>query len=276
MVKFIADSSCDMLEMEGVNFESIPMTIYTDEVSYLDDQNINITQMLDALASHKGRSYTACPSIETWLKAFEGADTIYIGTITSKLSGTYNSAVAAKNIYLQSHPETKICVFDTLSTGAELRLLMEKLVELDRAGMTFEEICKAGAEYLKTTRLFFSLRSLHNLAQNGRVSKVVAAAVGVLGIRIVATASEEGTIEPIAKCRGDKRVVEELLNQLEKAGFRSGKIRLGHTENPGFAQTIFTELKKRYPKADILLYQARGLCSYYSERGAIFVGIETA
>lgn len=51
----------------------------------------------------------------------------------------------------------------------------------------------------------FALKSLHNLAQNGRVSKVVAAAAGVLGISVFGTASQEGTLEPSAKCRGRKR-----------------------------------------------------------------------
>ncbi|MEI3245176.1 MAG: DegV family protein [Lachnospiraceae bacterium] len=213
MVKFVADSSCDMLDMPGVCFVSVPLTIHTDNKQWTDDDTMDISDMLDTLSVYKGRSYTSCPGIEAWLTAYEGADTIYVGTLTSGLSGTYNAALAAANIYRQKHPNVQIEVFDTLSTGPELRLLMEKLVELDSEGLSFSEVCKAAHAYMKQTRLFFSFCSLHNFAQNGRVSKAVAAAVGMLGIRIVGTASPQGTIEPITKCRGDKRALNALFRR---------------------------------------------------------------
>lgn len=224
MTRFIADSCSDMLQMEGVDFVAVPLTISTDVKDYVDDENLDVKGMTEDLAGYKGKSCTACPGVESWLKAFEGADVIYVGTMTSTLSGTYNSALVAKEMYQQSHPEARIHVFDTLSAGPELRLLMEKLTELDREGKNFEEVVRLGCEYMKRTRLFFALKSLHNLAQNGRVSKVVAAAAGVLGISVFGTASQEGTLEPSAKCRGRKKVVEEFLNEITKTGFQKGRI----------------------------------------------------
>ena len=211
MTKFVADSSCDMLDYEGVNFEAVPLDIFTDEVRYTDNADINITEMLDMLASYKGRSYTACPGVDGWLKAFEGADKIYVVTLTSGLSGTYNSAVVAKDIFLQDNPDVQIEVFDTLSTGPEMRLIIEKIIELDGQGLSFEEVCKKTREYIKKTRLFFSFISLHNFAQNGRVSKIVAAAVSMIGISIIGTASEDGKVEPSIKCRGEKKVLANIM-----------------------------------------------------------------
>ena len=152
---------------------------------------------------------------------------------------------------------------------------MEKLVELDSEGLSFSEVCKAAHAYMKQTRLFFRFCSLHNFAQNGRVSKAVAAAVGMLGIRIVGTASPQGTIEPITKCRGDKRALNALLGELDTIGFSKGKLRIGHTQNQALADTFASLVRQKYPQADILVYPARGLCSYYGERGAIFFGAET-
>jgi len=275
MTKFVADSSCDLLEYEGVNFEAVPLDIFTDEVRYTDDADINITEMLDMLASYKGRSYTACPGVDGWLKAFEGADKIYVVTLTSGLSGTYNSAVVAKDIFLQENPEAQIEVFDTLSTGPEMRLIVEKIIELDSMGLSFEEVCEKAREYIKKTRLFFSFISLHNFAQNGRVSKVVAAAVNMIGISIIGTASEEGTIDPIAKCRGEKKVLAKLMESLEEAGYKGGKFRICHVENEELAAKVVALVKEKYPEADAVLYKARGLCSYYAERGGIILGCET-
>lgn len=274
MTRFIADSCSDLLQIEGVDFVAVPLTISTDTSDYIDDQDLDIKGMLDDLAAYKRKSGTACPSVERWLKAFEGADTIYIGTMTSTLSGTYNSALVAKDLYEQSHPEVKIHVFDTLSAGPELRLLMEKLIELDQSGMEFEEVCKMGEDYMQKTRLFFALKSLHNLAQNGRVNKVVAAAAGALGISVLGTASTEGTLEPVSKCRGDKKVIAGFLEEIRKAGFTQGKIRINHVENLTLAGKLRDAILEKYPDAEIMIYEARGLCSYYAERGGMLVGVE--
>ena len=274
MTRFIADSCSDLLQIEGVDFVAVPLTISTDTSDYVDDQDLDIKGMLDDLATYKGKSGTACPSVERWLEAFEGADTIYIGTMTSTLSGTYNSALVAKDLYEQSHPEVKIHVFDTLSAGPELRLLMEKLIELDQSGMEFEEVCKMGEDYMQKTRLFFALKSLHNLAQNGRVNKVVAAAAGALGISVLGTASEEGTLEAVSKCRGDKKVIAGFLEEIGKAGFTQGKIRNNHLENLTLAEKLRDAILEKYPDAEIMIYEARGLCSYYAERGGMLVGVE--
>lgn len=274
MTRFIADSSSDMFQMEGVDFVSVPLTISTDGKDYIDDEKLNVGEMTKELSEYKGKSCTACPSIESWLNAFEGADMIYVGTLTSTLSGTYNSALVAKEMYEQNHPDVKIHVFDTLSAGPELRLLMEKLVELDKSGKTFEEVVSLGDAYLEQTRLFFALKSLHNLVQNGRVSKVVAAAAGAFGISVFGTASEEGTLEPSAKCRGEKKVIAAFLDEIRKSGFQKGKIRISHVENVTLAEKLMGLLKEQYPESDICVYEARGLCSYYAERGGILIGVE--
>lgn len=274
MTRFITDSCSDMIQTEGGNFVSVPLVISTDEKEYVDDEYLDIHEMLDDLSVYKGKSGTACPSVESWLHAFEGADTIFVVTMTSALSGTYNSALVAKKIYEHSHPEAKIHVFDTLSAGPELRLLMEKLFSFERAGKTFEEIVRCGEKYLQTTRLFFALKSLHNLAQNGRVNKVIAAAAGALGISVLGTASTEGTLESSAKCRGDKKVIAGMLEEITKAGFQNGKVRISHVENPELAEKLRIALMERFPEAEILIYKARGLCSYYAERGGILVGVE--
>lgn len=274
MTRFITDSCSDMIQTQGGNFVSVPLVISTDEKEYVDDEYLDIHEMLDDLSVYKGKSGTACPSVESWLHAFEGADTIFVATMTSALSGTYNSALVAKKIYEHSHPEAKIHVFDTLSAGPELRLLMEKLFSFERAGKTFEEIVRCGEKYLQTTRLFFALKSLHNLAQNGRVNKVIAAAAGALGISVLGTASAEGTLESSAKCRGDKKVIAGMLEEITKAGFQNGKVRISHVENPELAEKLRIALMERFPEAEILTYKARGLCSYYAERGGILVGVE--
>lgn len=274
-VKFVVDSSCDMRDTEYSNLTTVPLTISTDKHNWLDE-DLDINEMLSELESYKGRSYTACPNVECWMNAFRGADVVYVATLTSGLSGTYNSAMVARDLYLKENPDVKIQVFDTLSTGAEIRLFVEKLMELNNQGCSFEEVCQKAREYKKKTRLLFSLKSLHNLAQNGRINKAIASAIGVLGISIIGMASSQGTLQPITKSRGDKRVVAKMLDELKKLGYNGGKIRISHVENEPLANQIKAAIKDLYHGADVLVYKARGLCSYYAERGAILMGCELA
>lgn len=272
--KIVADSSCDMWELNGVDFAVAPMTISTDNKHYVDNQELDVHLMSEELAKYKGVSHTACPSVGSWLDCYEGFDEIFVITLTGAMSGTYNSAMTAKGIYEEENENVKVHVFDSLSTGPEMRLLIEKLKEMIEEDLTFEEIVEKGQDYLNHTRLFFALKSLHNFAMNGRVSKTVASAIGVLNISIFATASEKGTIQQISKCRGEKKVVKSMIEHLEDAGYHGGKVRISHADNLKLAHNVRDKILELYPNADIIVYPMGGLCTYYAEIGGLLVGCE--
>jgi DegV family protein with EDD domain len=274
MVKFVADSACDLKEYPGICFETVPLSISTDERDYTDNEDLNVHEVLDYLEGYNDRSYTACPSIDAWLKAFEGADEIYCVTITSGLSGTFNGANIAREQYLEDHPDTKIYVVDSLSTGPGMVLLLEKLAELKSQGKSFEEVCTAIDRYRKRLKLYCSLSSLHNLAQNGRVNKLIASAIGFMNIKILGTASKEGTIEQVGKCRGNNRMIDKIIEQLKENGFTKGKIRICHVECLEFANAVAEKIRSIFNCTDIKIVPARVLCSYYAERGGIILGCE--
>ena len=272
--KIVTDSSCDIWELNGVDFAVAPMTISTDNKHYVDNQELDVRLMSEDLAKYKGVSHTACPSVGSWLDCYEGSDEVFVVTLTGAMSGTYNSAMTAKGIYEEEDENVKIHVFDSLSTGPEMRLLIEKLKEMIEEDLTFEEIVEKGQDYLNHTRLFFALKSLHNFAMNGRVSKAVASAIGVLNISIFATASEEGTIQQISKCRGEKKVVKSMIEHLENAGYHGGKVRISHADNLKLAHNVRDKILELYPHADIIVYPMGGLCTYYAEIGGLLVGCE--
>lgn len=272
--KIVADSSCDMWELNGVDFAVAPMTISTDNKHYVDNQKLDVHLMSEELAKYKGVSHTACPSVGSWLDCYEGYDEVFVVTLTGAMSGTYNSAMTAKGIYEEENENVKVHVFDSLSTGPEMRLLIEKLKEMIEEDLPFEEIVEKGQDYLNHSRLFFALKSLHNFAMNGRVSKTVASAIGVLNISIFATASEEGTIQQISKCRGEKKVVKSMIEHLENAGYHGGKVRISHADNLKLAHSVRDKILELYPHADIIVYPMGGLCTYYAEKGGLLVGCE--
>ena len=125
--------------------------------------------LAEMMRTYKGRTSTSCPNISDWLTAYEGADEVYVVTITGTLSGAYNAALLAGEEYEQSHEGARVFVLDSLSTGAESRLLVERLAALIKAGKPFDTVCKEIRAYHEHTHLLFALESLANLARNGRV-----------------------------------------------------------------------------------------------------------
>lgn len=94
--RIVADSSCDLLTLDGADFISVPLSIRTDAEEFYDDTNLDVDAMVSTLRDTKGRSYSACPNIADWESAFGESGNVIAFTITSALSGSYNAACVAK------------------------------------------------------------------------------------------------------------------------------------------------------------------------------------
>ena len=274
-VRLVADSSCDLLTLSGTDFVSVPLTIRTETEEFRDDATLDVDEMVRALRDTNGRSYSACPNLADWEEAFGGRGDVIAFTITSGLSGSYGVACAAKESCEERDPSRRIQVFDSLSAGPEIALLIEKAAAELRAGTNFDTVCNVLKSYQSQTHLLFALESMHNLAQNGRIGKLAAAMAGVLGIRAVGQAGSEGTLEMLGKCRGHQKTQKFMLHEMERLGFKGGRVRIGHCQNAAFALELCSEIQHRFPGADVKSYPLRGLCSYYAERGGIMLGFES-
>ncbi len=275
-IKIVADSSCDLFTLKDAEYAFAPMKIITNEWEFVDDESIDVDGMVDYLYQYKGESKSSCPNTNDWLDAFGDADDIFCVTITSGLSGSYNSACLAKQIYESENEGKRVHVFDSLSAGPEITLIIEKIEDCIKQGLPYEDICRNVEEYMKKTGLVFMLKSLKNFANNGRVSPIVARLVGIAGICIVGKASSEGTLEPLHKCRGEQRSLKTLVEDIEAEGFCSGKISIGHCQNESAANKLKEMIIAKFEDAQIEIHKFRGLCSFYAEKGGVLVGFERA
>lgn len=271
--KIISDSGANVLHLDDASFENIPLTIHVDGTDYQDDASLSVDEFIEALHQNDGKTSTACPSIAQWKKAFEGADEIYAITITSVLSGSYNSAVQAANLYREDHPETKIHVIDSLSAGPEMELIIDKLEESIDAGLNFDEICAKINAYKEKTHLNFALESLDNLAKNGRISPAVAKVAKMLKIRIIGR-PDDGKLTPIGKARGARKTISYLIKDMEEHGFSNGRVIIAHILNEEGADNLKQAILDKHPEASVEIRKARGLCTYYAQKGGLMVGYE--
>ena len=211
----VSDSSCEIRELEnpapGVQFALVPFKIRVGEREYVDLATLNTQQMLQAMTDYNGASTTACPSPEEWAEYFLQADNVFAFTISSNLSGSYNAAMAAREMVLEEHPEKKIFVLDTLSCSGALAGAAELANKLIGEDQAFDDICFALKKFADSTHILFALASFDNLAKNGRVNRVVGFIAGRLNMRVLGRRTPDGKIDFYFKTRGETRVLAKIL-----------------------------------------------------------------
>lgn len=271
-IRLITDSSANEKNAARNNLSVVPLTISLGGQDYLDDQNLNLPQYLAAMNSNKEAGHTACPGIDEWLTALKGAQKAIIVTMTSALSGTYESALQAKKIYLEKNPQAQILIVDSRSAGPEISIILAGINKMLAKNPRFVDLDQMIAKYRLKTHLLFMLQSLHNLALNGRVSPAVARLAGLLKINLVGTASKEGKLKPLVKTRGEKRAVKEMVKQMQAMNYQGGEVIIDHCENLKAAQALKEKILVLFPAAKISIRPTLGLCSFYVEKGGLMVG----
>ena len=278
MYKIIADSSCDLTSLDHLTtnalFGRAPLRVIVGETEYVDEPGLDTRDMMDAVYSFKGKTGSACPSPEEYAEHCRQVDEAYIVTISSNLSGSYNSAVLARDLVLAEHPEKKIHIFDSLSAGPELTLIVEEIARLADSGLPFEMVCSEVERYQKRTALLFQLNSLENLTKNGRVSKMAGMTAKLLGIHMIGIASDEGTVQPLHKCRGSEKTYKLVLQEMRERGFSGGRVVLGHAFQEKGAEMMRNLILADFPSANITVMPLSGLCCYYAEEGGLLIGFE--
>lgn len=269
--QILVDSASDLLsdyvKDENIGFKVIPLTINVNDKEYIDNDKLNVAEMLEDMHQSKKNS-SACPAPESFLQEFDNAEYTFIVTITSKLSGCYNAACVAKQSY--SKPEN-IHVIDSKAVSGTEILLVDKLVELIKQGLSFEEIKKAIDEYRDKKNLYFILQKFDNLVNNGRMSKIAGLIASKLVIRPICIA-HEGEIKMAKKIIGIKNAFSKLVQMIaEKAkDFSKDTLIITHCFAEDEANIIKSDLEKKCNFKEIRILPMRGLCSYYAlEKGVI-------
>ena len=271
--RIVADSSSNVLHLEEANYTTVPLKINAAK-EYVDAVGLDVAAMVEDLKSFKAKSGTSCPNVGEWMEAFGDAECVFGVTITKNLSGSYNAAKQAADTYMEEHPGRKVFIFDSLSAGPELMLIVDKILECEAAGDDFETTRAKVLEYHNHCHTLFCLESMTNLARNGRVSPAAAKIAGILGIRVAGEA-QGGTIVPIHKPRGAKKTTQTLVEMIKERGFKDGNlIRVAHCFAEEQAMDLLNALKPEFPNLRYILEPTTALCSFYAEVGGLIIGFE--
>ncbi len=273
--KIVADSGCDLnKELEQtLNINIVPLTIEIDSKRYSDDKNLDINQMLQEMKKSINAPKTSCPSPNDFIKAFKTEGDIFAVTLSSKLSGTYNSAMIAKDMVMNEIGNKFIHVFDSLSASVGETLVSLKIFDIAKRNYDRIQIVQKVNQYIKEMKTFFVLESLDNLVKSGRMSALTGKVASLLSIKPIMRGSDEGTIQKFETVRGTKKAFRRLVEIIGEQGEKLEEkiLGIGHCNCIERAKKIKSEILERYNLKDIIIVDMAGISSVYANEGGIVI-----
>lgn len=274
--KIVIDSCGELMDewKKDERIESIPLTLMVGSDSIIDDETFDQKEFLRKVAECPECPKSACPSPERYMRAYQcEAEHVYAVTLSAELSGSYNSAVLGRNLYMEEHGDKKIHVFNSRSASVGETLIALKIQECEDAGLSFEEVVKSVEEYIDSQNTYFVLENLETLRKNGRLSKTKALVASALKIKPVMGSTDEGNICQLGQARGMNKalikmvdlIVERCVNSSEKT------LAISHCNCAARAQILKEAIQEKMDPARIIVLETAGVSSMYANDGGVIV-----
>lgn len=280
MYKIIIDSCGELteeLKADG-HYESVPLEMEVNGHRIVDDATFDQQDFLKKVKESPIGPKSSCPSPERYMEAFQGeAEHIYVVTLSKELSGSYNSAVLAKNLYEEEYGKEKkqIYVFNSRSASIGETLIGIRVQECEEAGMEFDKIVEVVEAYIGTQHTYFVLETLETLRKNGRLSNLKAFVANALNIKPVMGSTPEGTICQLAQARGMnkalKKMVEEAISKVDDSGERI--LAISHCNCPMRAESVKEEIERITKFKKIIIADTAGISSMYANDGGVIIAV---
>lgn len=273
--KIVVDSCCELPETHknDSRFEIVPLGLEVGDYIIQDDENFNQREFLQKVTAYPLCPKSSCPSPERFREAYhDGADEIYVVTLSSHLSGSYNSAELGKSLYSEKYGEKKIHVVDSESASCGETQLVEKIIACKEAGLGFEETVKAVETFKRKMRTYFVLDNLETLRKNGRLSSVKALVATTLNIKPVMVGNL-GVIEQKGQAIGINKALAKMadciVGDVENPEERT--LMITHCNCPERAAFMRGLMEKRASYKSVLVMDTAGVSSMYANDGGVIV-----
>src|SRR5699024_3811661 len=191
----------------------------------------------------------------------------------ANLSGTYNSAMLAKDMILDEYPNKFVHVFNTKSASVGETLVSLKIEELIKEKLDNLEIVKTVEKYIDEMKTFFILESLDNLIKNGRISKVKGLVASILNFRPIMGEDGEGNIQLVENHRGSKKSMNRLVEIIGETqeDFQHKVLAIAHANAFSKARDLKEQIEKKYNFKEVIIVETKGLSTAYANDGGIIL-----
>lgn len=274
--KIVVDSCGELPDTlkQDIHFESVPLEIFVDDYRIIDDNSFDQADLLKKMKESPNCPKSTCPSPERYMTAYDcEAEHIYAVTLSSKLSGSYNSAELGKALFIEEKGEKQIHVFDSKSASVGETLIAMKIQECEESGMTFEEVVNRVDAYIEEMDTFFVLETLENLRKNGRLSNFKAFVASALNIKPVMGSTPEGEICQLDQARGINKALDKMIAvMLQKVQNRENKtLGIAHCNCPQRAKSVVEKIEKLAKFKEIFVVNTAGISTLYANDGGIIM-----
>lgn len=265
----------DEMKKDG-RIVSAPLTMQLDEYTFTDDDTFDQADFLKKTAASPNCPKSACPSPDYYKEAYAKAEKrAYAVTLSAELSGSYNSAMLAKDLILEERPQMKVHVFNSRSASIGETLITRKIQECEEAGMEFEELVETVESYIDGQNTYFVLENLDTLRKNGRLSNIKAFLATALKIKPVMGATPEGTIIQLDQARGINKalvkMVSYIVEQVEKP--EEKVLAISHCNRPERGQMVRDAILEKIKVKDVIFTNMAGISTMYANDGGVIVVI---
>lgn len=266
----IVDSCTDFIK-ETEDIPRVPFRILIENEEIIDE-NLDIKKLLEKMKNTKQQIKTACAAPEDFLNRFKEGANNFVVTISSQLSGSYNSAMVAVENFKEKFPESFVHAFDSKTACAGETLIALKVKQLIEENLNASEIIEQTNKYISKLNTLFILESLDNLAKNGRITNFKALLANIMHI-VPIMGANDGKIELKEQVRGKKRAFSRLVDMISEynVDFENTILGITHVNCIEKAEKLRDEIKERYPFKDIKIFKSSGLSTVYADDGGIVI-----
>ena len=282
----VADSSCNLRSWKpqapDTTFVSVPLTIHVGGEEFIDDANLDVAELNRTVAQESQASSSSCPSVGVWAEEFRRADNVIAITISANLSGSYEAANTARTMvldeFMRDHAGImtgkNIFILNSRATGGKMELIVELLDRYLTTNPSFDDVVAYLEKLDAASTVVFSLSSFDNLVKNGRMPRLAGSIASKLNIRMLGTASAEGTIKIVGPTRGEKKMYRKTIEVMASDGYHGGLVYIDHVDNEKSANELKALIEAQWPQAEVHILPCGGLCSYYAEESGLIIGYE--
>lgn len=274
--KVIIDSCGELTDdmKKSGNFETASLQIDVAGYHIIDDETFDQADFLRRIRESNECPKSSCPSPERYMEEYHcGAERVYAVTLSSELSGSYNSAVLGKNLYEEEYGKKDIYVFNSRSASVGETLIGLKIAECEEKGLSFQEVIDTVEAYIEEQHTYFLLETLDILKKNGRLKGLKAVVATALNIKPVMGSTPEGSIQQLANARGMKKglakMVEEVAANLKNPEEKI--LAISHCNCEERAKAVKEMLLAKASFKDVIILDTAGISSMYAADGGVIV-----
>lgn len=282
--KIVIDSCGELTDTlkEDAHYENVALELDVDDYHVLDDESFNQLEFLQKVKQSPNCPKSSCPPPARFMDAFgEDTDHVYMVTLSSQLSGSYNSAMLAKELYEEQQDNedekkrTRIHVFDSKSASIGETLIGMKIQELEELGESFERIIEKVERYIAEMNTFFVLENLETLRKNGRLSGIKAVLATALNIKPVMGSTDIGSIQQLGQARGMNKALESMVEKMLSVtkNCEEKVLAIAHCNCPDRAKRVKERIERFANFKNIVIVDTAGISSMYANDGGVILAV---